>query len=675
MKRIRIGKDISIRWEITTDGAAIPLEGRDLLVEIKSPFRVVRNIPFRVDGNTIILTYYGKEQKWVGEYSVTLWENKGKQGQNVVDAIKAFELVKTSPEENDFADGDIQVESIDLGTANLEILSGGAPATPGESPDLSALQMKVDANTTRISEVEANVEENAANIAGAAADASAALTAAQGAQEAASSASENAAQSQELANEAKTTAEEISGKADDALTKATEAFGKADAAEEAAKAMSDELNEFIEENKAKINELDSVLGMYTERASILLEIGTDNQVIDGSTLAPKAKSGWAISKPFGVERGNLYLIKVGQTDSTVVCAAQRITRTWEEADPDTGEFITHTEYSYAKKVQLNTGAELPKDGYLRILGLPSDFDIVISYNKATADRTIKVYRSDTLANICTQIGEQSGKWGVISQTSTWAKDDSGYIMSNQKYGLIPQANIDLFLSAGAEFNDTDSPIEKTAPWGEKVQHLSGYFYLNGLGNISYEEMKDIWNAPRLRVQSNDNVGLYRNATYRTNIAIPIIDKHSGPNTLGDISYLASSYYRQRLEVLKLPTCSTDQPLTVTAVRQALGNGSLQYVIGILDMNNVDTNKYNAIFRVGTRVSRVEEVKLKNINKNFHCDDAKFLSVKSILYMITNSTATTPITITLHANAYDRAMADADIVAALEAKPLVTLASV
>lgn len=153
MKRIRIGKDICIRWEITTDGAAIPLEGRDLIVEIKSPFRVVRNIPFRVDGNTIIMTYYGKEQEWVGEYSVTLWENKGKQGQNVVDAIKAFELVKTSPEEDDFSNGDIQVESIDLGTANLEILSGGAPATPGESPDLSALQMKVDANTTRITKI------------------------------------------------------------------------------------------------------------------------------------------------------------------------------------------------------------------------------------------------------------------------------------------------------------------------------------------------------------------------------------------------------------------------------------------------------------------------------------------------------------------------------------------
>lgn len=157
-KRIRIGKDISLRWEITTDGAAIPLEGRDLLVEIKSPYSVVSNIPFRVDGNVLIMTYYGYKQKYVGEYSLTLWENKGKPGQNVVDAIRAFKLVRTSPEEADFIGGDLQVESVDLGTANLEILSGGGASTPGESPDLSALEGKVAANTASISNINAELD-------------------------------------------------------------------------------------------------------------------------------------------------------------------------------------------------------------------------------------------------------------------------------------------------------------------------------------------------------------------------------------------------------------------------------------------------------------------------------------------------------------------------------------
>ena len=156
MRHIRIGKDISLRWAITTDGAAIPLEGRDLTLELKSPIGKVISIPYRIEGNVLTMTYYGYEQTVVGEYSLTLWENKGKPGQNVVDAIRAFKLVRTSPEEEDFIGGDLQVESVDLGTANLEILSGGGATTPGESPDLSALEGKVAANTASISKI--NVE-------------------------------------------------------------------------------------------------------------------------------------------------------------------------------------------------------------------------------------------------------------------------------------------------------------------------------------------------------------------------------------------------------------------------------------------------------------------------------------------------------------------------------------
>ena len=125
MKRIRIGKDISMRWEITTDGVAIPLDGRDLTVEIKSPAGIENNIPYRIDGNILIMTYYGYEQKRTGEYSITLWEKKGKPGQNVVDVIRAFELVRTSQEENDFVGGDLQIESVDLGTENFDILTEG----------------------------------------------------------------------------------------------------------------------------------------------------------------------------------------------------------------------------------------------------------------------------------------------------------------------------------------------------------------------------------------------------------------------------------------------------------------------------------------------------------------------------------------------------------------------
>ena len=51
-----------------------------------------------------------------------------------------------------------------------------------------------------------------------------------------------------------------------------------------------------------------------------------------------------------------------------------------------------------------------------------------------------------------------------------------------------------------------------------------------------------------------------------------------------------------------------------------------------------------------------------------------ISVESIVYTIINSKPTTAITITLHPDAYARLADDAEIVAALEAQPLVSLVS-
>ena len=70
---------------------------------------------------------------------------------------------------------------------------------------------------------------------------------------------------------------------------------------------------------------------------------------------------------------------------------------------------------------------------------------------------------------------------------------------------------------------------------------------------------------------------------------------------------------------------------------------------------------------------LEFFKLKNMAKSQYISSPYFRE-DCILYMINNEAATSAITITLHADAYARAMANADIVAALEAHPNVSLAS-
>lgn len=122
MRSFRIGKTLKIRWAILTGGAPEPLEGRDLRLEISSGNRFRREVPFTVDSNVAECEFQGTEQRYVGSYAVTMWENRGKENQTVVDRCDAFCLVACSCEERseDAAETNLNVETLELGSSNLE---------------------------------------------------------------------------------------------------------------------------------------------------------------------------------------------------------------------------------------------------------------------------------------------------------------------------------------------------------------------------------------------------------------------------------------------------------------------------------------------------------------------------------------------------------------------------
>jgi hypothetical protein len=118
--KIRIGKDIHLKWTILTDGESIPLQGRNLTLELKSPSGKRTPLVFTIKDNYLLFTWYGTEQKRVGDYILTLWENKGMVGQSAVDLVPALTLVEYSTQEDDSISGDIQSETLDLGTSSIE---------------------------------------------------------------------------------------------------------------------------------------------------------------------------------------------------------------------------------------------------------------------------------------------------------------------------------------------------------------------------------------------------------------------------------------------------------------------------------------------------------------------------------------------------------------------------
>lgn len=104
MKKIRIGKDIAINWIITTNGQEESLEGADLSIEMRDPKgNRVEITEFDVNYNVINIGLKGTAFRYLGTYTFTLWKNKDKEGQTVVDAVDAFKLVKyTIDEGNDY---------------------------------------------------------------------------------------------------------------------------------------------------------------------------------------------------------------------------------------------------------------------------------------------------------------------------------------------------------------------------------------------------------------------------------------------------------------------------------------------------------------------------------------------------------------------------------------------
>ena len=165
MIKKRIGKDLTFRWSILTNGDAKPLDGRDFRLELKTPRRDVRVLDFSIDGIKIIFRITPDIQEATGVYSLTLWENYGKDGQTVVDICKAFQLVDCTSKESACGCGDsnIDVDCVELSVGDIEVGMTQQQGTPIEVDDAlsttstNPVQNKVI--TAKINEVDADVDE------------------------------------------------------------------------------------------------------------------------------------------------------------------------------------------------------------------------------------------------------------------------------------------------------------------------------------------------------------------------------------------------------------------------------------------------------------------------------------------------------------------------------------
>jgi hypothetical protein len=108
MRKIRIGNTVDIRWKIFAgegeEKAPYDLTGKDLTIYMLNAFGETQVEEFATEGNMILFSFEGKDQRYAGTYQLTLIENEGKADMRTIDDY-AFELVRCSCAEDDANEG------------------------------------------------------------------------------------------------------------------------------------------------------------------------------------------------------------------------------------------------------------------------------------------------------------------------------------------------------------------------------------------------------------------------------------------------------------------------------------------------------------------------------------------------------------------------------------------
>ena len=244
-----------------------------------------------------------------------------------------------------------------------------------------------------------------------------------------------------------------------------------------------------------------------------------------------------------------------------------------------------------------------------------------------------------------------GKIGVISQKQNWKSDYSSYTVSDVVKGIIPQYIIDHWISLSSETKAYDGTVYF------RFNEETGYFECNDLVDITLNDAINI-------IQYGQTETFSKNPNLTKKVRVIFCENLNSLWTRK--SYLGAGKYTERVYcqgILSISRCflvTLDGYDLVCCPR-------LRDVLYI----NLEDNSITFIFKEFKSLTTFLGIRMKG---NFIFKDSPLLSNESILFLINNEAATSAITITLHPDAYARAMANADILAALETHTNVSLAS-
>lgn len=222
----------------------------------------------------------------------------------------------------------------------------------------------------------------------------------------------------------------------------------------------------------------------------------------------------------------------------------------------------------------------------------------------------------------------------------------------------------MYEAAGAVYNDGVGS-SATTPWGETATHLPECWYLNGLGDITTAQMRQIYMAGFLSPATPSPLS--------TLSVMPIHGMRTNLSRIGDYSqatFNGVAKGNNKIEVVNLTSFSRPSSIslggvTIVGKDSFKGCSALIAIIGTLTL-------VGDISEMFSGCTELREVRISGLDKSIDLSAAAALSKDSLFNILNTSAATSPIDIKLHSRCYSAFINDPDIVSALSRNTNITL---
>lgn len=244
---------------------------------------------------------------------------------------------------------------------------------------------------------------------------------------------------------------------------------------------------------------------------------------------------------------------------------------------------------------------------------------VTEFNRLKSESETATLNATEQANYAKEQGDNVA--GTVNEIKT-AQDELTTSINNLTTVLnTQQGNRALYVAAGAVYN------EKT-----------GFYELNGLTDITEEQMKVIYVQTNGMELITDMQDVFSGLTFRTNLGFSRI------RSVGTRIFNIKNAFRENksLEVLRLGPDNDNWTMSCENIQNFIINCTkLKKVLGFLG--------YKGNISI-LEIPSLEEIRIKHLSGNFTINSS-FISLESLQYLIANAVNPSPITVTVHSDVY------------------------